>query len=127
MKGITGRITICFKVLINGHEMQILVDSGSSNNFIQPRIATFLQLPVYSTTKFRVVVGNGDLLTWEGQGKHTPMNIQGHTLQISAYILPIATAELVLGTQWLATLDTHLVNYNRRFITFFEDGALVTL
>ena len=67
LKGITGRGTIRFKGLINGHEVQILVDGGSSDNFIQPRIATFLQLPIHSTPNFRVVVGNGDLLTCEGQ------------------------------------------------------------
>ena len=127
MKGITGRGTIRFKGLINGHEVQILVDGGSSDNFIQPRVATFLQLPVQSTPNFRVIVGNGELLTCEGQVRDTPIHIQGHTLQISAYLLPIAVAELVLGTQWLATLDTHLVNYNQRFLTFFQDGAVITL
>jgi len=29
-----------------------------------------------------------------------------------------------LGTQWLATLDTHLVHYNQCFITFYLDGVI---
>jgi len=41
-------------------------------------------------------------------------------------LLPIVVVDLVLGTQWLATLDTHLVNYNKRFITFYLNGALIT-
>jgi len=42
-------------------------------------------------------------------------------------LLPIAAADLVLGTQWLATLDTHLVDYNKCFITFYLNEALITL
>jgi len=73
------------------------------------------------------VVGNGEQLECEGQVQNLLIHIQGHCLRISAYLLPIAAADLVLGTQWLATLDTHLVNYNKRFITFYLNGALITL
>ena len=73
------------------------------------------------------MVGNGEQLECEGQVQNLLIHIQGHCLRISAYLLPIAAADLVLGTQWLATLDTHLVNYNKRFITFYLNGALITL
>ena len=45
LKGITGLGTIHFTGMINGHEVQILVDGESSDNFIQLGIATFLKLP----------------------------------------------------------------------------------
>lgn len=46
---------------------------------------------------------------------------------ITAFVLPITTEELVLGDIWLETLDTHLVNYKEKFITFFDNGQLITL
>ena len=117
MKGTVGRGTIRFKGFINGHEIQVLLDGGSSDNFIQ-RIAKFLHLPVEPSPKFQVVVGNGNQLECKGEIKQIPLVIQGHCLQVSTFLLPIAAAELVLGTQWLAKLDMLLVNYNKRFITF---------
>ena len=127
MNGTHERGTIRFTGSINGTEIQILVDGGSSDNFIQPRLAKFLQLPIEPTPRLKVIVGNGDLLECEGVVKQIPVHIQGHSLSISAYVLPIAAAELVLGTQWLATLDTHLVNYNKRFIKFFVNDRMYTL
>ena len=86
----------------------------------------FLQLPIHETPRFKVLVGNGHKLECEGEVRWLPVQIQGHSIQVSAYVLPIAAADLVLGTQWLAKLDTHLVNYRRRFITFYLDGELIT-
>ena len=63
----------------------------------------------------------------EGEVQNIPVQIQGHSLYISVYILRIAAAELVLGGQWLATLNTHLVNYKERFFTFYINGELITL
>ena len=126
MKGTTSRGTIHFKGLIQGHEIQILLDGGSSDNFIQPCIAKFLQLPIQEAPRFKVLVGNGHQLEYEGEVKHIPVHIQGYSIQVSTYVLPIAAVDLVLGTQWLAKLDTHLVNYRHRFVTFYLDGQLIT-
>jgi len=44
LKGISARGTIRFTGSINGIDIQILLDGGSSNNFLQPRLAKFLKL-----------------------------------------------------------------------------------
>jgi len=74
-----------------------------------------------------VLVGNGEQLQCEGEVQNIPVQIQRHSLYILAYVLPIVAAELVLRSQWLATLDTHLVNYKERFLTFYINGKLITL
>ena len=48
-------------------------------------------------------------------------------MYILAYVLPIAAAKLVLGSQWLATLNTHLLNYKEHLLTFYINGELITL
>jgi len=57
-----------------------------------------------------VLVGNAEQLEYEGEVQNILVQIQGHSLYISAYVLPIIVVELVLDSQWLITLDTHLVN-----------------
>jgi len=111
MKSTTVRGTIRFTGFIQGHKIQIIIDGRSSDNFIQPRVTRFLHLPIYQTPRLKVLVGNGEQLECESEVQNIPLQIQGHSLYISAYVLLIAATKLVLGSQWLTTLDTHLVNY----------------
>jgi len=54
--------TLCIYGSINNHQVIILVDSGSTHNFIQSHIAKFLHLPSTLTPTLRVMVGNGNTL-----------------------------------------------------------------
>lgn len=58
--------TIQFTGEIVGIGVQVLVDGGSFDNFLQPRIAHFLKLPVEPILNANVLVGNGELMTVEG-------------------------------------------------------------
>ena len=41
---------------------QILMDSGSNDNFTQPRITHFLKLLIEPTPQFKVLVGNDRIM-----------------------------------------------------------------
>ena len=66
LKGSSGLGIMKFQGSINGLGVQILVDSGSSDNFLQPRLAQCLKLPVEPIPNLQVLVGNGNALTAEG-------------------------------------------------------------
>lgn len=127
MKGSHSLGTIRFKGHIGNISVQILVDGGSSDNFLQPRIAQFLKLPIEPAPLFKVLVGNGQSMTAEGMIQHLPVAIQGHDLTVPVYRLPIAGADLVLGTSWLATLGPHVSDYSALTIKFYYNGKFVTL
>jgi len=55
-----------FQGIINGVKVQVLLDSDSSGNFLQPQIAHCLKLVIEPTSRFQVLVGNGKSLTVEG-------------------------------------------------------------
>ena len=82
--------------------IQILLDSGSSDNFLQPKIANCLKLPIEHTSNFQVLVGNGNSLVTEGLVKQLEVMVQSHSLILPVYLLPIAGVDLVLGATWLA-------------------------
>lgn len=64
---------------IKGQSVKVLFDGGGDDNFIQPRIAKFLQLDIQPTPTFKVLVGDGNFLQVEGkvdpliQDKHLRM------------------------------------------------------
>lgn len=89
--------TIQFVAHINTLPVKVFVDSGSSDNFLQPRVAKFLKLPVEPTPLFRVMVGNGNYMTVEGMIRELNMQAQGNKFQLPVILLPISGVDLILG------------------------------
>nr|KYP36855.1 Retrotransposable element Tf2 [Cajanus cajan] len=121
LKGSARIGTMRFKGVINGLTVQILLDSGSSDNFLQPRIAACLKLPVEPIQNFNVMVGTGSALVVEGLIKRLEVTIQNHAIQLPNYLLPISGADLVLGASWLATLGAHISDYSNLSLKFMLD------
>jgi len=63
LKKVVGIGTMQFQGIINGVKVQVLLDSDSSDNFLQPQIAHCLKLFIEATSRFQVLVGNGKYLT----------------------------------------------------------------
>ena len=58
---------------IGPYEIVVLIDSGSTHNFINTRLANMLQLPIQPTAAFTVRVTNGEKVTC--QGKHEKVQV----------------------------------------------------
>ncbi|BAT97484.1 hypothetical protein VIGAN_09094100 [Vigna angularis var. angularis] len=112
LKGAAGVGTMRFTGSLQGMTIQILLDSGSSDNFLQPRIAHCLKLPVEAMSSLQVMVGNGNAMSIEGVIKEIQVKLQGHTLKLPVYLLIVSGANLNLGVAWLATIGPHIVDYN---------------
>ena len=119
--------TLRFTASIYGHNLTVLVDSGSSHNIIQPRIATFLHLPIHNFPSFPVMVGNGEYLHCSGLCMDTPLMIQNHLFTIPLYVLPIQGADLVLGVQWLQTLGPFISDFSVPSMQFHHQNTQLTI
>ncbi|KAK1386342.1 hypothetical protein POM88_024077 [Heracleum sosnowskyi] len=91
---------------VNGKKLQILVDGGSSHNFLQARVANFLGLDITPTSKFSVIVGNGENLTCAGQCKQVSIEIQDKEVTLQG-----PQDSLGLGT--ISTGQLHKLNKRR--------------
>ncbi|KAJ1404859.1 Retrotransposon gag domain [Sesbania bispinosa] len=128
MKGTSGLGTIRLKAFVQGLEVQVLIGGGSSDSFIQPRIAKFLKLPIEPEPGFRVMVGNFDIMQVEGYVPALEVSMQGHNLQIpKVYVLQVAGGDLVIGATWLRTLKAHIADYDALLIRFLHDGKFITI
>jgi hypothetical protein len=78
MKGSCGVGTIRFTGRIGNIPVQVLVDGGSSETFVQPRIAQVLKVPIEASPCFQVLVGNGQSLMVEGKVRELKLHVQGH-------------------------------------------------
>jgi hypothetical protein len=126
LKGSQGLGTLRFQGSVQGVTLQILLDSGSSDNFLQPRIAHFLKLPIQPAENFKVLVGNGHSLT-AGYISDFQVQIQDHTLQLPVYLLPVTGADFALGAPWLATLGPHIADFSALTLKFYLGNKFITL
>ena len=102
-----------------GHQhLHVLIDSGSTHNFIKPQWVERLGLKIQSIPAFRVYIGNADFLLFRFQCLQVPLVIQGHTFQLDFYILPIEGPDVVLGIQWLQHLGKISTDYRAMTMEF---------
>ena len=89
---------------VGPHELIVLIDSGSTHNFINERIAELLQLPMVPIEPFNVKVANGDPLKCQERFENVSVLLQGIPSTLTLYSLPLIGLDMVLGVYWLEQL-----------------------
>lgn len=85
--------------MINGQEVIILVDSGSTNNFIQSRLAAHLHLTIQPSTHMKVTMDNGKVLSCGGECTKVYLTVCDVIFTVDLILLSINATDLVLGVQ----------------------------
>lgn len=83
------------------YEVAVLIDSGSTHNFISDQLASMLKLPMVTTEAFTVRVANGERLQCQGHYDKVLKELQGTKFYLTLFSLPLSGLDLVLGIQWL--------------------------
>ena len=82
----------------------ILLDFGSSHNFIDATIAIKLQIPIDTSQILEVKAANGEIIKTKGLCKDVLVVIQGYKFYVQLHVLSLGGCDVVLGTHWLNTL-----------------------
>jgi len=127
LTGLVAPETLRLIATVVGHTILVLIDDGSTHNFIQQALADQLGLPRQTTSALRVMVGNGQHLDCTSFCKAVTIDMQITSFMVDLYILPIAGANIVLGVQWFQSLGTILTYYNTLHMQFFYKGQLIEL
>ncbi|KAE8681600.1 hypothetical protein F3Y22_tig00111311pilonHSYRG00063 [Hibiscus syriacus] len=110
---------------ISGHQIRVLIDGGSTHNFIQSCVAKHLGLPITCTPNFRVMVGYGQKVQNEGCIKDLHLRVQGTEIVTYFYVLPLEGTELVLGVAYLDTLGPIMMYFSKLSFQFRQDSVEV--
>jgi len=104
LTGYTGPKTMRVSAQIGIRTILILIDSGSTHNFIDHKIAKILGLPITPITEFCVTVANGERLSCKEKYVDVKLRVQGLTFSVTLFSLPLTGLDVVLGVQWLEKL-----------------------
>ncbi|GER47185.1 eukaryotic aspartyl protease family protein [Striga asiatica] len=104
MSGVHGPRTIKLPASVLGRSIEVLIDTGSSHNFISAILSDALKLPATKVEPFDVRVANRERLRCREYYRDVPINLQGETIKADLYSLPLVGPGIVLGVQWLEGL-----------------------
>ena len=105
----------------------ILVDLGSTHNFLSERVARRLRLQPKNDGRLQVTVASGVRLINLGKCLGVRVVLQGITITVDFYILPLEGYDAVLGAQWLMTLGPILWDFSKMQMKFSMEGKEVML
>jgi len=100
----------------------VLIDSGSTHNFVSTRMADRLRLPVVPTETFTVWVANGARLQCQGKFEKVQVLLQEIPFSLTLYSLPLADLDIVLGVQWLEMLGYVICNWRTLTMKFYWEN-----
>ncbi|KAG8495806.1 hypothetical protein CXB51_007710 [Gossypium anomalum] len=104
LTGLQGHNTMRVAARVGSYWAIILVDPGSTYNFIDTRLVNKLLLPVMNQEQLKVSVANRNCLFTRGMCKRVSWEVQNYRFETDFMVLPLKNCDMVLGVQWLLAL-----------------------
>ena len=111
---------------LKNKDIMVLVDDGSTHNFIDQSVVSKFGLPVVRDKRFQVMVANREKIECAERCLNLTITIQNHPIQADFYVLPVSACQAVLGVEWLATLGPIKTDYSKLTMTFTQHGQTHT-
>jgi hypothetical protein len=125
--GSTSPSTMRVIAILNGQKTVVLLDTGSTHNFMDRTLAKTLKLPIDVESNFGVRVANGQVIRTLGECKEVKFKMQGLHLKLTFNLLELGGCGIVLGTQWLSTLGVISWDFKNLVMGFMHEGKQVWL
>jgi hypothetical protein len=94
----------------------VLIDSGSTHNFIHYKLAKALNFFVYPAPEFQVMIAYGGTINCSGKCNKINLTMGEYAMNIPMIYIPMGGADVVLGVQWSQSLGTMAFNFQELFI-----------
>ncbi|KAD6795368.1 hypothetical protein E3N88_06264 [Mikania micrantha] len=120
--GQSALTTMKLQGILGTAEVLILIDSGSTHNFISDKLVRDMKIITHFISPFGVQIGNGDILRCNQICKDISLQLLDLKISQDFYLFALGGADVVLGIQWLATLNTVQANWKEMFLKFTING-----
>jgi hypothetical protein len=107
---------------IKHRKVIILVDSGSTHNFIHRRIAQENHCYIHAVNNFQIMIANGGSMKCGGCYENVHLQIGGYHLKSHMFSINMGGCDIVLGADWLRTLGPILMDFKALTMQFDQEG-----
>ena len=119
LAGITTPQTLNIEEHIKKKKIIVLIDLGSTHNFIHCKVAKELNCFLYLALECQVMVANGGTINFFGKFHNIKLTMGEYVLNTPILSIPMGDVDVVLGVQWLQSLGTVAFNFQEFFLEFF--------
>eukprot|EP00253_Pinus_taeda_P002660 PITA_02660 len=105
LTGITTPQTIKIEGQIKKKKVIVLIDSGSTHNFIHCKVAKELNCFLYPAPECQVMIANGGTINCSGKCHNIKLSMGEYVLTSPMLSIPMGGVDIVLGVQWLQSMD----------------------
>ena len=117
-----GYQTMRVTVYVKTKPLHILIDLGSTHNFLDTKMAKKLWCKVKEIRLMKVDVANGNSLACVAMCKGLTWTLQGSKFTTDVLLLPLGNCDMVLGVQWLQTLGEIKWDFKHLIMEFRVKG-----
>eukprot|EP00253_Pinus_taeda_P032507 PITA_32507 len=126
-KGITTTQNLKIEGHIKKKKVIMLIDLGSTHNFIHSEIVKELNYFLYLALECQVMVANGGTINCYEKCHNIKLSMRKYVLNSPMLSIPMGGADVVLGVQWIQSLGTIAFNFQELFLNLFWEGKEVEL
>ncbi|XP_021317789.1 uncharacterized protein LOC110435983 [Sorghum bicolor] len=127
VQGQSSLHTMQFSGKLLGHQVSILVDSGSSHSFISTATASLLSGHQPLPHPVSVKVANGDTILCETVIPDVEWSVQSYTFHSTFRVLPLGSYDIILGMDWLEAFSPMKVNWRNKWMSISYGSGSVLL
>ncbi|KAJ0628009.1 putative nucleotidyltransferase, Ribonuclease H [Helianthus annuus] len=127
LTGMPSYSTMRVQGSMGNRQLHILIDSGSTHNFIDTRVAKKLQCEVRDIPPIQVGVADGKKLECKQFCPEFQWAMQGYWFKTEVLLLTLENYDMILGVQWLLPLQDILWNFQKMTMRFELEGKLYEL
>lgn len=127
ISGTDGPMAMQIQGLINGKEVLILIDSGSTSSFITERLVKELSGMQQMENLVNVKVAGGGMLNCT---HHIPLcqwETQHHVFTTDLKVLQLGSYDMILGYDWLTYFSPMKVDWARKKVRIVDGNTVVYL
>ena len=119
LAGIRNPQTLKIEGHIKNKNLIVLINLGSTHNFIHCKVDKELNFFLYTIPECQVMVANGGNINWSRKFHIIKLTMGECVLNSPMLSIPMGGIDFVLGVQWLQTLGTVAFNFQEFFLNFF--------
>jgi len=122
LQGLNAYQTMKVQGRVGSQPLHILIDSGSTHNFLDTTTAKKLRCELLKIPPLAVAVANGAQLQCQMVCKGFNWRLGEESYITDTYIVPLESCDMILGVQWLITLGSIAWNFDRLTMEFVYKG-----
>jgi hypothetical protein len=119
--------TIWIKGNCQGQNLIILINNGSTYNFIEEITTKEINAPISKTTLLAVTVANGNVMLCETHSPEFTWFMQSYVFKANLRVLKLGRHDIVLGVDWLKKYSPVLFDFIKLRLSFKKEGIIIEL